>query len=54
VSFIDCAGLGVVVAVRREVDAAGGRLVLAGPSPAVSRLLDLTGLSAALPVVDDV
>lgn len=53
VSFIDCAGLQVLLTARQQVEAAGGRLVLAGPSPAVSRLLGLTDLSQVLPVLDD-
>jgi anti-anti-sigma factor len=52
VTFMDCAGVRVLLTARKQVEAAGGRLVLAGPSSAVSRLLELTGLSEALPVLD--
>jgi anti-sigma B factor antagonist len=53
VSFIDCSGLRAMMVVGRQVEAAGGRLVLAGPSPVVSRLVDLLGLSETLPVLVD-
>lgn len=41
-SFLDCAGLGVVLAINRYARRTGRRVVLAGPSPAVVRLLALT------------
>ena len=53
VSFMDCAGLRVLLEAHQQVEGAGGRLVLAGPSPAVSRLLGWTGLSEVLRVIDD-
>lgn len=43
VSFIDCAAIGGLVAARHQVDSVSGHLWLTRVSPAVSRLLRLTG-----------
>lgn len=45
VSFIDSTGLCTLLRAHRRLDEQGRRLVLADPSPAVRRLLDITGLS---------
>lgn len=43
-TFLDAAGLGVLVCARRTCQAAGGELLLVDPAPCVTRLLGLTGL----------
>jgi len=40
-AFMDCYSLGEIMAIRVRARRAGGDLVLAGPQPAVLRLLDL-------------
>lgn len=42
--FCDSAGLAVLVKIHNLLADEGGRLVLAGPSVAVSRVLELSGL----------
>lgn len=44
VSFIDSSGLRVLIALARRADEEGRPVVLDRPSPAVARLLDITGL----------
>lgn len=44
VRFIDSSGLGVLLALQRELDGEQGRLVLLCPTPAVRRSLSVTGL----------
>jgi anti-anti-sigma factor len=43
VTFVDSSGLRELLRARKECDRRGGRLVLAGVPPAVTRLFDLTG-----------
>jgi len=43
-TFCDSAGLRVFVRYRSELDARGGRLVLAAPQPIVRRVLEVSGL----------
>ena len=43
VTFIDCAGLRELIAVRARLVASGRTLHLRSPSPTVLRLLELTG-----------
>ncbi|MFI0405623.1 STAS domain-containing protein [Actinomadura sp. 3N508] len=45
VSFIDAAGLGALVELRKRARREGVRLLLVGVSPALWRLLRLTGLT---------
>jgi anti-sigma B factor antagonist len=45
VDFIDSSGLRIIVNAHSELEAAGSRLVLSRASDAVSRLLDITGLT---------
>lgn len=52
VGFIDSTGLRVLVAQHQRSDASGSRLVLANPSGAVSRLLEMTGLAGTLHTTD--
>lgn len=53
VTFMDSAGLGVMVYGMRRAEARGGRLRLAGPGCQVRRLLELTGLDTAIEVFPD-
>lgn len=50
VTFMDCAGLNVIVAARNQADLHGRRLVLRGVGHRVVRLLKLTGLHRHLTV----
>ncbi len=50
VTFIDCAGLGVLCRARRRVRARGGRLSLIVDDPRVVRTIALAGLSKAFDV----
>jgi ABC-type transporter Mla MlaB component len=49
VTFIDAAGIGVLVAAANRAREAGGGLSLLAPSPQVRRLLDVFHLDAILP-----
>lgn len=51
VSFIDSAGIGVLVGAHRRLRDKGGSLVLRAPSRQMAGVLDATGLSATLTVV---
>lgn len=44
-SFCDSAGLRVFVRYRRQLDEAGGRFVVAAPTPMVRRVLEISGLA---------
>jgi anti-sigma B factor antagonist len=44
IDFMDSTGLGVLIGVRRRVQDAGMRLVLARPSRSTHRLLVMTGM----------
>jgi anti-anti-sigma factor len=50
VTFIDSAGLALLVKTDRRLSAAGRRLVLLRPHPNVQRILEITGLDRRLPV----
>jgi anti-sigma B factor antagonist len=52
VSFIDSAGIGVLVGVWHRVLATDGVLALAAPSRQARGILDMTGLARVLPVYD--
>ncbi|MFD4024373.1 STAS domain-containing protein [Streptomyces sp. NPDC058576] len=54
VSFMDSAGLGVLVYTMRSVEAREGSVRLAGPDQQVRRLLELTGLDAVVECHPDV
>jgi anti-anti-sigma factor len=49
VTFIDSSGLRALLVVQQAVSDAGGSLVLSATTPAVDRLLQLTGLSETFP-----
>ena len=48
VTFIDAAGLGVLVGAQRRFDRAGGRLRVERPQRCVRRLLEITALDKVL------
>lgn len=48
VGFVDSSGLRVLVGQHQRLGSAGHRLVLADPSDAVMRLLDITGLTGTI------
>jgi len=52
VEFIDSSGLGVLVGALRRLREQGGDLVLRAASPAVVRILELTGLDGLLPLAN--
>lgn len=51
VTFVDSSGLRSIVAAHKRARDAGGSLTVRRPSPAVRRLLELTGLDGVL-VID--
>ena len=53
-AFIDCACLGVLVSYCKEIRGGGGGFALAGPRPAVRRILSVTGLLSWFEVHDTV
>jgi anti-sigma B factor antagonist len=53
-AFIDCACLGVLVSYCKEIRGRGGGFALAGPRPAVRRILSVTGLLSWFEVHDTV
>lgn len=53
VDFIDSSGLRVIVEAHQRAEGADRRLVVWRPSPAVSRLFEISGLSDHLAVQDD-
>jgi anti-sigma B factor antagonist len=50
VSFLDCAGIGVLVDARRRVQEHGGSVQLVRPRPLVWRVLTLTGMTTVFPI----
>ncbi len=50
VTFVDVAGLGLLVALRNQQRRHGGQVHLRSVPAPVARLLELTGLSAVFPV----
>lgn len=51
-TFIDSTGLGVIVAVLKRAREAGGNLTLKGPNRSARKVLDISGLSRIIDVVD--
>lgn len=49
-TFIDSAGLGVLVGALRRARTEGGNLALVSPRPSVKKVLDVGGLSAVFDV----
>lgn len=54
VGYMASAGLHVLLAVNRQVKAAGGSMVVACAQPIVARVLSLTGVDEVIPVADGV
>lgn len=52
VGFLDSSGLRVLIEAHRSADADGRTVQLSQPSPAVSRLLEISGIDDYLNVVD--
>ena len=50
VTFLDCAGIGVLVDARRRAQEHGGSLKLVRPRPLVWRVLALTGMTTVFPI----
>jgi anti-sigma B factor antagonist len=50
--FVDSTGLGTLVDGMKRVRQAGGTMALRSPTPAVQRVIDITGLSRVLPLSD--
>jgi anti-anti-sigma factor len=53
VSFLDCAGLSALVAVRNAAVHAGRQMRVSNPQPIVGRVMDLTGLLGVFTVPID-
>lgn len=53
-SFIDSAGLAALISASKGARRAGVELILAGPVPAVRKVMRLTGIDVILPTVDSV
>ncbi|MDQ1730818.1 MAG: anti-sigma factor antagonist [Pseudonocardiales bacterium] len=53
VSFVDSSGLGVLVALTNNAASLGCAVIMLNPSPAVSKLFDLTGLDKAFVIERD-
>jgi anti-anti-sigma factor len=51
VTHVNSAGIGAILLLRQKVRDRGGRLVLARPSPKLSRLLETVNLPKLVPVV---
>jgi anti-sigma B factor antagonist len=54
VSFVDSAGLGVLIGAVRRVHELGGAVVLASPRPSLARILRDTGVSRLAPLTTTV
>lgn len=54
VPFMDSSGLNIVIRAQQETRRIDGSLRLAAPTPAVRRVLELTGVSLTTPVHDSV
>jgi len=52
VAFMDSTGLGVLIGALNRAQERGGRIVLAGPTTRVLRLLALTGMDERFEIVD--
>ena len=52
VTFIDSTALGAILIGARRLTQAGGGLVLAGPTPATTRLLGVVGIDRVVPLFE--
>jgi anti-sigma B factor antagonist len=53
VEFCDSTGMNVLLAAHRRATEQGGSLELAGPRPAVRKILQVTGLETVFTVIED-
>ena len=53
VEFCDSTGMNVLLAAQRRAREGGGDLELAGPRPAIRKVLQVTGLETVFTVLDD-
>lgn len=53
VTFVDSSGLSAIIKLHQRLEAEGASLALRTPSSFVVRLLDLTGVSGALTVLEE-
>jgi len=53
VEFCDSTGMNVLLAAHRRANEQGGSLELAGPRPAVRKILQVTGLETVFTVLED-
>ena len=53
-SWINSSGLGLFIGARRQVDEAGGRMVLCGVNKRIQGIFDVTALSTMWTIVPDV
>jgi len=53
VAFVDSFGLRALIDAHQAAEAMGGRLVIRQPSPTVSRLFEISGVTEYLNVVSD-
>lgn len=52
VTFVDSSGLGALLGIKKQQERAGGRLVLAGVSPAVARIIEITKMDRVFDRLD--
>lgn len=52
VTFCDSSGLGAIVTIHEELAAGGGSLQLTGLSPSLRKVVEITGLSRTLHVIE--
>jgi len=52
-TFIDSTGLGVIVGTLKRLREAGGDLVIRSPTRSTRKVLEITGLTRILEIVDD-
>ncbi len=52
VNFLDSAGISSLLSFRKELLAAGGRLVLCSPTPRIREIFELVGMHEIIPVAD--
>lgn len=53
VPFMDSSGMNIILRLYQEARGPGGTVQIIAPTPAVRRVLDLTGVSITVPVSDD-
>lgn len=53
VTFIDSAGIGVILGRYKKISAAGGRMYIIRPRPAVQKILELAGVNKLVTICQD-